>query len=146
MKKFISGFLFSACIASTAIAGGHGDDRFKDRGEHDFIPMHKLAKVLDLSDEQKSQFKALREEMKENRPEHNGEDSVREQFKQLDASASDYQANVNELADKVAEKAKERFLDMANMRVKMEAILTPEQIEKLKTLKDKAGKRRSEDD
>lgn len=146
MKKFISSVLLSACIASSALAGGHDGDKFRPHGPGDFMPLHKLAKVLDLSDEQKAELKALREEMRENRPERNPENSVPYQFKQLDPSASDYQQNVEQLADISAENARERFLKMAEMRVKIEAILSPEQVAKLKILNERKDRKHSKKD
>jgi len=142
MKKLIASVLLSACIATTAYAGGkHSDDR---KGPN-FFPIHKMTKVLDLTDEQQDALKALKAELKAerkaNRPEKGSEDSFRAQFKALDPSDANYEQDLNELANLKAEKAKARFLKMADVRVKVSEILTDEQLEKFESMKDKRGKR-----
>tara|TARA_R110001606_G_C14951474_1_gene600611 strand:- start:3 stop:431 length:429 start_codon:yes stop_codon:yes gene_type:complete len=138
MKKLIAGVLLSACIAGSALAGGQHSDGHKGQG---FLPIHKMVKVLDLSDEQASQLKALKAEMKANRPEKGSGTSMKAQLAQLDSSDENYEQKLNELADLRAERAKAQFLKAADMRMKINQILTPEQLEKFNALKEKRSKR-----
>lgn len=142
MKKLITGVLLSACIATTAYAGGKHSD---DRKGHDFLPIHKMVRVLDLTEEQQEALKALKVELKTerkaNRPAKDGHNSVRAQFAALDPTDVNYQQDVNALAELQAEKAKARFLKMADVRVKVSEILTDEQLDKLESMKEKRGKR-----
>jgi len=143
MKKLITGVLLSACIATTAYAGGkHSDER---RGEG-FFPIHKMVKVLELTDEQKAQFKALKEELKAEREvkksQMRGDDSGRIKLAGLNPDDADYQEKLNALAEQKAERAKARFLKMAEVREKISDILTDEQLEKFDEMAQKQGKRR----
>ena len=142
MKKLITGVLLSACIATTAYAGGkHSDER---RGEG-FFPIHKMVKVLELTDEQKAQFKALKEELKAEREvkksQMRGDDSGRIKLAGLNPDDADYQEKLNALAEQKAERAKARFLKMAEVREKISDILTDEQLEKVDEMAQKQGKR-----
>jgi len=142
MKKLMTGVLLSACIATTAYAGGkHSNDH---RGPA-FFPIHKMAKVLDLTDAQQEELKALKSElradMKANRPEKGSQMSMKAQLAALDPADANYQAELNKLADLRAEKAKARFLKMAEVRAKVSEILTDEQLEKFESMKEKRGKR-----
>ena len=138
MKKLITGVLLSACIATTAYAGGmHSDER---RGEG-FFPIHKMVKVLELTDEQKAQFKALKEELKAEREvkksQMRGDDSGRIKLAGLNPDDADYQEKLNALAEQKAERAKARFLKMAEVREKISDILTEEQLEKFDEMAQK---------
>lgn len=137
MKKLITGILLSVCIAGTAFAGGHRSEGHKGQG---FFPLHKMVKVLDLSDAQKEQFKALKDEMKASRPEKGSDMSITAQLAQLDPSDSNYEQSLNALADQRAERARAQFLKMADMRIKIKQILTPEQLEKFTAMADKRRK------
>lgn len=138
MKKLITGVLLSACIATSAFAGGKHSDGYRGQG---FLPIHKMVRVLDLSDAQKDQLKALKKEMKENRPEKGTQTSIKAQLAALDASDANYEQELNQLADLSAERAKARVLKMADMRVKVQQILTAEQLEKFNAMAEKRAKR-----
>ena len=142
MKKLIAGVLLTTCIATAAVAGGHHS---KDHRGAGFMPIQKMVKVLDLTEAQQEQLKALKEEMrsemKAKRGERSREDSIKAQLAQLDPSDANYEQDLNELANLQAEKAKARFLKMAEMRVKISQILTPEQLEKLDSIAKKRGER-----
>ncbi|MBJ2137866.1 Spy/CpxP family protein refolding chaperone [Paraglaciecola chathamensis] len=138
MKKLITGVLLSACIATTAFAGGKHSDGHRGQG---FLPIHKMVRVLDLSDEQKDQLKALKAEMRADRTEKGSQTSLKAQLAALDASDANYEQDLNELANLSAERAKERVLKMADMRVKVQQILTPEQLEKFNAMAEKRAKR-----
>ncbi|ABG40817.1 protein of unknown function, Spy-related protein [Paraglaciecola sp. T6c] len=138
MKKLITGVLLSACIATTAFAGAKHSDGHRGQG---FLPIHKMARVLDLSDEQKDQLKALKEEMKANRPAKGTQTSLKAQLAALDPSDASYEQELSQLADLSAERAKARVLKMADMRIKVQQILTAEQLEKFNEISEKRAKR-----
>ncbi|MDP5029165.1 Spy/CpxP family protein refolding chaperone [Paraglaciecola sp.] len=140
MKKFISVILLSACVASSAFAKEHGDRNRDHRGDGP-MPLHKLVKVLDLSEAQIEQFKLLKQESKEGRSQKNRDDSVMMKLADLDPNANDYADSLSQLADARAEQARARFLVMAERRAKMQEILTPEQLDKLKLMQEKREKR-----
>lgn len=142
MKKLITGVLLSACIATTAYAGGKHSDDHKGQG---FFPIHKMVRVLDLTEEQQEALKALKVELKAerraDRSAKEGHTSIRAQFEALNPTDANYQQDVNELAELQAEKAKARFLRMADVRVKISEILTDEQLDKFESMKEKRSKR-----
>ena len=144
MKKLITGVLLSACIATTAYAGGKNSD---ERRGGDFLPLHKMERVLDLTDEQIAQFEALKDELKAERQAKRSEMGEEGKRKKMDALAglnpddADYQEKVNAIAEQKAEKVKARFLKRAELRMKVADILTDEQLEKFDKLKKKRGKK-----
>jgi len=144
MKKLITGVLLSACIATTAYAGGkHSDER---RGGSVF-PLHKMEKVLALTDEQIAQFQTLKEELKAERRAKKSE--MREEGMRknrnllagLNPDDADYQDKVNAIAEEKAQQVKARFLKRAEIRAKAADILTDEQLEKFDEMKGKRGKK-----
>jgi protein CpxP len=141
MKKLISVILLSACITGSAFAGAHNGDRQGGHRGEGPMPLHKLAKVLDLSDSQIEQFKLLKQESKDLRVQGKRENSVMSKATELDPNANDYLDSLNALADQRAAQARERFLSMAEQRIKMREILTPEQLVKLNSLQEKREKR-----
>lgn len=144
MKKLITGVLLSACIATTAYAGGKNSD---ERRGGDFLPLHKMERVLDLTEEQKVQFQALKEELKAEREAKRTEMGEEGKRRKVNALAGlnpddpDYQAKVEAIADQKAEKAKARFLKRAELRMKVAEILTDEQLEKFDNMRKKRGKK-----
>lgn len=137
MKKLLSVVLLSACIVGSAAAGGHHEDKQRRHGGDGMFPIHKLSRVLELSDEQIEQFKLLKEESKEARLQKNRDDSPMKKLADLDPNAANYVENLSLLADSSAAQARERFLDMAEKHAKIQAILSPEQIAKLKIFREK---------
>ena len=144
MKKLITGVLLSACIATTAYAGGKNSD---ERRGGDFLPLHKMERVLDLTEEQKVQFQALKEELKAEREAKRAEMGEEGKRRKVNALAglnpddADYQEKVNTIAEQKAEKVKARFLKRAELRMKVADILTDEQLEKFDNMKKKRGKK-----
>lgn len=144
MKKLITGVLLSACVAATAYAGGKNSD---ERRGGDFLPLHKMERVLDLTDEQIAQFEALKDELKAERQAKRAEMGEEGKRRKMNALAglnpddADYQEKVNAIAEQKAEKVKERFLKRAELRMKVADILTDEQLEKFDKLKKKRGKK-----
>lgn len=147
MKKLITGVLLSACIATTAYAGGKNSD---ERRGGDFLPLHKMERVLDLTEEQKVQFQALKEELKAEREAKRTEMGEEGKRRKVNALAGlnpddpDYQAKVEAIAGQKAEKAKARFLKRAEIRMKVAEILTDEQLEKFDNMKKKRGKKQGQ--
>lgn len=129
MRKLLSTALLATLITSAAVAtaagpqhgGGCGGE---PGGRGDMIT--KLDRLVDLSDDQKASIKELREQMAP----RDGKRGMT--MNKLDASAADYQQQVNVLADEAAERARERVLNHAQMHAKVQAILTDEQKAELK--------------
>ena len=70
-----------------------------------------------------------------------GDDSGRIKLAGLNPDDADYQEKLNALAEQKAERAKARFLKMAEVREKISDILTEEQLEKFDEMAQKQGKR-----
>lgn len=135
---------------STMTIAGHNHDR--DGAGHSFMkPGHggkaikRMARKLDLNEEQKSQMEALFEGTQDQRESrHDAMKEARQNLHQAiisGASQSDVQLMADKIGQLVADKAMARY----QMRLKMKDILTEEQITKMDELRDKRksrGKRR----
>lgn len=111
----------------TSVVGAH--DAFSDnRGKNNQIRNGiKAMKQLDLSEEQQSQLKELTSQRKEVAIEAR---SQRNQIQDLIESG-----DVNGAAEIAASQARERVSKMADKKMAIEAILTPEQLQQLSDLK-----------
>ena len=116
----------------------HSDGEFKHKRM--FKKMRKLARILDLDDTQKEKIKAIMEQASESRSESKETRSAyKEQVKTLmDAAIFDDAAFLS-LHAQYQEDFANRALKRAKTRHAMLQVLTPEQREKLDTLKK--GKR-----
>ena len=132
LKKHIASIIISILsitfITSAAIARDFDSKhRFKGGQMHHGM---KIMKHLDLTDDQKDQMKVLfggRDERRNTRLE------FRSQSKEVRdlIDAGDF----NTAADIAANLARERVNKMAETKLAMESILTPDQLEKLKSLR-----------
>lgn len=127
LKKALVIATVALAIPGIALAGHHGD--------RDGQRFERMANKLDLSDSQREQMQAFREQ---NQAKHQ---AMREQRKQvrdlLEAGKTD------EAAELAAGVAKDKVYMMANMRQKMQQVLTPEQFKKFEELQDKRKDRKS---
>ncbi len=144
MNKLLAGIVLSTFIATAAHAGD------KEREYHkkgNFMPMHKIERVLDLTDEQKTKLQALKEEIKAERRSNReegkgrGRDEHTKLMRDLNPNDPDYQEKVNAMANEKAEKAKSRFLKHAEIQMKVAEILTEEQMDKLEKMKSKRSEK-----
>ena len=89
--------------------------------------LHRVEKMVELTDEQKTALQELRQEFQADRPER-----LHTRLSGLDPSAEDYQQQVNELAEAAADQARKRVLQQGEMHQRLQAILTDEQKAELK--------------
>ncbi|VUD40946.1 hypothetical protein TDB9533_00386 [Thalassocella blandensis] len=130
-------------IAASVLILGSASAMACDGGKRDhrgggFFNLEKLDRVLELTDAQKSQLEAIKEQGKQDRR-ASMEDRHQKNMMSLDPSAADYQTQVQALADENAERAREKTMKMAEYRSQVYAVLTPEQRD---LLKQKMEKRR----
>lgn len=114
---------------------GHG--RFQDGGGQ---RLQMLTKVLDLTEEQQAQIKAIVEEeqatAKDRREQHWTErQELRERMHELMQAPEVDEAAIRSLAAEMGEKKADHMLERARVANKIQAVLTPEQ----KTLYNKVG-------
>ena len=100
--------------------------------------LDRMATKLGLSDAQKTQIQALklnsRNDMKPLRDEKR---AIRQEMKTLDTSAPDYSTRLADIANRKSEIARQMTIVKGNKRQQLEAILTPEQLAKMKTMRSK---------
>lgn len=100
-------------------------------------PKHKkldhIAQELELTTEQKEQFKAIHQQIDQTRKSGGGH-KVMHELMALDPSASEYTEEVEKIATQKAENTRLRIMEMAQIRAQIHEILTPEQREKAKIL------------
>lgn len=127
MKKSLMTILAAALVIGSASAYAWGGKHH----DHGMYNLDMMEHVLDLTEAQKQELAAFKQEARQQR---------KAQFKErgkvmlmdLDPAAADYQAQVQALAEKNAQLAKERTLQHAAFHAKVHAVLTPEQRVKLK--------------
>lgn len=129
MKKLLIPLLITASI-TTAYAGNHHGEHHSNHKYPDKIS-HLIDRIDNLSVEQKSALEKLRPVSKSETKATKEFIHGPEQIKKLDSSAADYQAKVDEIANKIADQAKTRFFAHAAMHAKINEILTDEQRKQL---------------
>lgn len=121
-----------------------GHDHGRDGARHGFMKsghegksLNRMAKKLDLSDEQKSQIEALFEGTEDERSAHH--DAMQEARKNISEAISSgaSQSDVQLMADKIGQLVADKTMAKYQMRQKMSAILTQEQLEKMDELRNK---------
>ncbi|MCB1755856.1 MAG: Spy/CpxP family protein refolding chaperone [Gammaproteobacteria bacterium] len=102
---------------------------------------NRMAKKLDLSDEQKNRIEEILTGNRENSAD------IREQLmenrkamRDLDPGAADYDAKVEELAASGSELHKQMTLERASMRKQINEVLNDEQRDKMSSFQEKRGK------
>ncbi|RVU84520.1 hypothetical protein EOL70_09665 [Leucothrix sargassi] len=105
--------------------------------------MKRIAKKLELTEAQIAELKTLREEQKAvSEPLREQMKEIRAEMKALDTTSADYDSQVAAIADKKATVDRQRFIQRSAARQKFEAVLTAEQLTKLKEMKEnRKGKR-----
>lgn len=153
MKNILLPFLTAAAFSFgvPAFAGDNcdGDKKakhFEHGGKH-FSRDHKnplkhMSKKLDLTEQQETQIKALFDEQRAERKANKPEKAAN--LAQLDPNAADYSTQVAALANQRAEQAKQGVLARAELQQKINAILTPEQQQKMLEMKAKRKDLRAE--
>jgi len=100
--------------------------------------LNRMASKLGLSEEQKTQFRALKQNRRnELRPLRNEQRAIRKEIRELDPNASDYSTKLADAANRQAELTRQMIIAKANQRQQMATILTPEQLAKKKEMRKK---------
>ena len=109
-----------------------------ERTAHKQKRLDRMAEKLGLSNEQKTQIQALKQNNhNEIKPLRNEQRVLRQEIRQLDPNASDYAAKLADAANRGAELKRQMIIAKGNKRKQMAAILTPEQLAKMKEMKSK---------
>lgn len=137
-----------AGVATNSFAGDHGRKCGGERGEYSSM-MHgkhsladRLERKLDLNKDQVSQIDAITDA--QHKAMRDARRSKRDQAKAmmaLDPSSPDYQAEIDKLAQQAGEQAEQMVRARADSRAKIAAVLTPEQQEKMNTMKAKMAEK-----
>lgn len=154
-KQTLAYLILLACSLLTANAFAGKDDTVacegKDRHGHHmkhFMPMHKMMKHLDLSEDQRQQFKSIHQENKaQYQAQHEALRENRRQLHELVASGDYTAAKASQLAEKHGELAAEMTRLRTAEMARLYALLTPEQQKKFSSFKpeDHHGKGRHKD-
>lgn len=154
-QHFITAAATTAALgASTLAFAGHdsfadddGDGKVckhdkKDRGDSE-KRLKRLAKKLDLSDEQQAQLKARMEQEKAS--DSARKESMKALREELQQAAKDdaSEEEIHKLADKLGDLIAEGAIARANKKKAMDEILTPEQQEEFTALMEKMRERGS---
>jgi len=98
--------------------------------------LDRMAAKLDLSDEQKAQVRALKQNSRNDiKPLRNEQRALRKEIRQLDSNANDYAAKLADAANRQAELTRQMIIAKGNKRQQMTSILTPEQLAKKKEMR-----------
>lgn len=135
-KILISLTLCASLLAANSHAGKDDPAACDGRHKHPhhakhFMPMHKMMKQLDLSEEQRRQFKAIHQENKaQYRAQHEALRENHRQLHELIASGNYSEEKASQLAEKHGEAAAEMARLRAAETARLYALLTPEQQKK----------------
>ncbi|MCU4674479.1 Spy/CpxP family protein refolding chaperone [Catenovulum sp. 2E275] len=137
----------AAVVLSSMLLGGVAyakHDEHKRGGFGGKHQMHKLSRVLDLTDEQKTQIKAIFEQHKADK--QSGDNQLAKDY-HLALTELTYSQNysdqaVRDLYLQYQDVFVEKTVKRANLEHQINAVLTPEQIEKKKALKAKFDRKK----
>ncbi len=149
MNKLITGLMISACLATSTLTlaqdhGGRNNDGFKSA--------QSFTRKLDLTDEQKEQIKTIVQSVRGDDSEAKDKSKSKRKSKRnnnynaatnLDPSSSTYDQDVLTMADEQSEKIKQQIIQMADVKKQIYAVLTYEQQEELRTLREERAERRA---
>ena len=116
--------------------GKHSAKKGNRRGGGKMM-MKRIAKKLNLTEEQQAQIKTLRTAQKESHSTiREAQKALRTEIKALDTTSADYDTQVAALADKKADLERQTFIQRSEARQQFAAVLTDEQRATMKELKD----------
>jgi len=99
--------------------------------------MKRMAKKLNLTEDQQAQIKTFREAQKETQQALREEQkALRTEMKALDTTSADYDSQVAALADKKANLERKTFIQRSSARQQFSSVLTEEQRTQLKEMKE----------
>lgn len=140
-----------AALTLSAVVAAHPGNRDEDHHRYSSDPEHrqemmekhserrlkKMARHLELTDEQTAQLKTLFEQHPSDRTEGASPKALHQAMRNLDPTDSDYQNKVNELIESAQKQMAERMQAKAAFHQELYQLLTPEQRNKLEQMKEK---------
>ncbi|AJF07536.1 Spy/CpxP family protein refolding chaperone [Geoalkalibacter subterraneus] len=151
IKKILSialiGLLSTAVLATSSFAapgqgakmGGGKAMTEEQRQERQDLHLERMAAVLDLTEEQKTQIEALRNQKWENTAAQQGKmTELREELREMGLDGSYDEARARALANELATIKADMMVENIRLRSEIHSLLTPEQqelTEKLRPLK-----------
>lgn len=132
MNRILPALLITSLltVSGTALAQSKDSHHGHRYGGH--MGLHRIEKMVELTEEQKTALMDLRQEIKADRPER-----INTRLSGLDPTAPDYEQRVNEIAEAAAEQARNRVLQQGEIHQRVQAILTDEQKAQLQTKKQR---------
>jgi periplasmic protein CpxP/Spy len=142
MKKLLIALSVGACLIGSAwaFAEASKDHGYDGRGHQGMRGLHFMEKHLDLSDTQKEQIQAVFAAEKT----ENSRARPWQSLMALDPDAADYDVQVQRIAKEQAAVVEQKILDHGKQRAQIHAILTPEQRDTLKQLKQRQQNRKQQ--
>ena len=138
-RLFITSLLASTLVMGTvAYASPEGGKHFSGKPSPEKMQkrLDRMAQKLGLSDGQKQQVKALRENRRNNmKPLRQQRRALRKKMAQLDPKATSFDQSVAEIANTKAELTRSMTIARGESRKQMAQILTSEQLEKMKQMR-----------
>lgn len=132
-KAILLAGVLTLSIPVLAFRGGMGDE-FGGRHHDPMKKFEHMSLMLDLTDEQIAQVRpVIEKQMERNNESDNKMDSMRELHRAVESGAN--QAEIEAIADKIANSVKQRILDRAQAMTAIHQVLTDEQKEKLEKFK-----------
>lgn len=121
--------------------GGHGkysEMSEADKAERMQKRLDRMAKKLDLTDEQKTKVQALKLNSRNIiKPLRDERRAIREEMRALDTAAADYSSKLASIANRQAANTSAMIIAKGERRQQMASILTPEQSAKMKEMRGK---------
>jgi len=144
-RLFLTTLLASTLVIGTsAYASPKSCKHFKGKPSSEVMQkrmekrLNRMAKELGLSDGQKQQVKALRENRRNSmKPLREQRRALRKQMTKLDPKASSFDQSVAEIANTKAELTRSMTVARGESRKQMAQILTSEQLSKMKEMRGK---------
>lgn len=144
----IAGLLTFANVAHASPSSDKGGDPKHsqmtdvEKAEHMQKRLDRMATKLGLTNEQKTQIQALKQNSRnEIKPLYNEQQTLRKEIRELDTSTNDYAEKLADVANRQAEITRQIIIAKGNQHQRMSAILTPEQLAKKKEMqKNRKGK------
>lgn len=130
----LTALTLSAGTIGLANAHGKGDGGWGHHNPQE--RMERMAEQLGLSDEQRAQMQTLMEQEREQRGERREGREIYRKLRDLDPAAADYQQQLDDLVSQAREQLGERIRVRAAHQAAVAEILTDEQEQKLKDLKE----------
>ncbi len=139
MRKSMMIVLTALTLAGTAsgLALAHGKDDGDRHERHQEKRLERMAKALELTDEQQAQVKELMAEPSDRKGDRDAQRELHRQIRDLDTSAADYDTRLDGLIQQAQQQLDENIRARQAKRIAMEEILTDEQETKMAEMMQK---------